>query len=342
MARLANPCLLLLLAIAASSSGTIEAATNAVSTLAAFTGMCDASAAVALNEKLFAVANDEDNTIRIYDSEKGGRPVASFDWSAFLKVDPKWPETDLEGAAWLGNRIFWIGSHGRNKDGKFRASRDRFFATTVQTNNGGSITLVPVEKPYTQLLRDLIRDPKLKPYKLSAASHLPPKHPGALNIEGLCATPDKHLLIGFRNPIPHGRALLVPLLNPNDVIAGRPAAFGNPFLLNLGGRGIRDIGFWHGRYLLVAGSYDAEGVSQVYLWKGGTAEPQLLPGVDLHGFNPEAVIVYPHTPDSFQLLSDDGTMLVGGVACKLLPDPMQKHFRSVWVTPGGGPVAPQR
>ena len=307
------------------------AATSEVSGAKAFAGMCDASAAVALNERLFAVANDEDNAIRIYDSEQGDRPVASFELSSFLKVDPKFPETDLEGAAWLGNRIFWIGSHGRNKDGKFRASRDRFFATTVQTNNG--ISLVPVEKPYTQLLRDLIRDPKLKPFKLSAASKLPPKHPGALNIEGLCATPDRNLLIGFRNPIPQGRALLVPLLNPNEVITGKPAIFGFPILLNLGGRGIRDIGFWHGRYLLVAGSYDAEGVSQVYLWRGGSAEPQLMRGIDLKDFNPEAVVVYPHNPVAFQLFSDDGTRLVGDTPCKHLPDPMQKHFRTFWITP---------
>jgi hypothetical protein len=247
-------------------------------------------------------------------------------------VDPVRPETDLEGAAWLDDRIFWIGSHGRNRDGKFRASRDRFFATTVEkTTQGGR--LVPVGKPYTRLLIDLIADRQLKPFHLSAASKLPPKHPGALNIEGLCATPDKRLLIGFRNPIPHGRALLVPLLNPNQVIAGATAKFGAPVLLNLGGKGIRDIGFWHGRYLIVAGSYDAEAVSEVYLWKGGSAEPQRMTGVDLRDFNPEAVIVHPGNRLSFQLLSDDGTMMVDGVPCKRLPDVRQRSFRSIWVTP---------
>ena len=37
----------------------------------------------------------------------------------------------LSGAAWLGDRIFWIGSHGRNRDGKYRASRHRFFAVRI-------------------------------------------------------------------------------------------------------------------------------------------------------------------------------------------------------------------
>jgi len=311
------------------------ASDNPVSNPTVFRGMCDASAAVALGDDLFAVANDEDNTIRVYHSAQGGGPVASFDLSTFLRVDAKFPETDLEGAAWLGDRIFWMASHGRNHDGKFRASRDRFFATTLE-KTGNSVRLVPVGKPYTSLLVDLIRDPRLKAFKLGAASMLPPKHRGALNIEGLCATPDKHLLIGFRNPIPRGRALIVPLLNPNEVVTGSAAQLGEPMLLNLGGQGIRDIGFWHGKYLIIGGSYEAEGVSQVYLWNGGSSQPQLLRGIDLHDINPEAVVVYPDNPLSFQLLSDDGTQLMNGIPCKRLPNSMDKQFRGVWVTPPSG------
>src|SRR5438309_1135133 len=105
---------------------------NPVVKATVYHGMCDASAAVALDDKLFAVANDEDNILRIYHLGRGGAPVQSFDLSPFLKVDPKFPETDLEGAAWLGDQIFLIGSHGRNRDGKYRESRHRFFAITVQ------------------------------------------------------------------------------------------------------------------------------------------------------------------------------------------------------------------
>ena len=34
--------------------------------------MCDASAAVALTDELFAVASDEDSVIRVYSREQGG------------------------------------------------------------------------------------------------------------------------------------------------------------------------------------------------------------------------------------------------------------------------------
>lgn len=306
-----------------------------VSVPTVYRGMCDASAAVALDGDRFAVANDEDNTLRIYPANQASAPVQSFDLTEFLGVDWKWPESDLEGAVWLGDRIFWITSHGRNREGKYRESRHRLFAITVQKTNG-TVRLLPVGKPYTKLLDDLRAEPSLKPFKLSAASKRAPKHPGALNIEGLCSTPDQHLLIGFRNPIPAGRALLVPLLNPNEIISGQSARFGDPILLNLGGCGIRDMAHWHGKYLIVAGSSGTQGVSKVYLWKGGRAEAELMPGIDLHQFNPEAVIVYADNSRSFQLLSDDGTMEVGGVACKHLPDPMQRSFRSVWVTPARG------
>lgn len=88
------------------------AAERPVSTSTVHCAMCDASAVVALSGDLFAVGNDEDNTLRIYKAKEGGPPVDTLDLSKFLKVDEKFPETDLEGAAWLGDRIFWITSHG--------------------------------------------------------------------------------------------------------------------------------------------------------------------------------------------------------------------------------------
>src|SRR5260221_3235068 len=138
-----------------------------VSTQTWYYGMCDASAAVALNKDLFAVANDEDNSIRVYRTHEPGLPVRSFNLSLFLGVEGKRLESDLEGAAWLGDRIFWITSHGRNHEGKYRRNRHYFFATTW---NEAATQLVPVGQPYQHLLRDMTRDPRLKPFKLAAAS----------------------------------------------------------------------------------------------------------------------------------------------------------------------------
>jgi len=301
-----------------------------VSTQSLFYGMCDASAAVALDNELFAVANDEDNSIRVYRANSPSLPIRSFNLSRFLDVEPNRPETDLEGATWLGDRIFWITSHGRNHVGKFRQNRHYLFATKWDPT---TMSLVPVGKPYQDLLTDLLRDPLLKIFKLRAASRLAPKTRGALNIEALCATPNHHLLIGFRNPIPEGQALIVPLLNPDEILTGRSARFGNPIVLDLGGLGIRDLGYWQKRYIIVAGPYDTHTNARLFEWEGGRARPQPIAHAELRDLNAEAVIVYPDGRLPFQILSDDGTRLFGGTCCKQLADPTKRCFRSVWVTP---------
>lgn len=295
-------------------------------------GMCDASAGVALDAQRFAAANDEDNVLRIYARDRSGGPLQTIDLARFLEVQPKKPETDLEGAARIGDRVFWITSHGRNKDGKRRASRCRFFATQVNATPQ-RVELSPVGKPYKRLLQDLAEAPGLRSFHLESAAQLAPKAKGALNIEGLCATPEQHLLIGFRNPIPQGKALLVPLLNPDEVIDGRPARLGEPIQLDLNGLGIRDLAYHEGRYVIIAGSYDSELRPRLYLWNGRD-QPQLIETDGLPGLNPEAVIVYPDKGlNELHLLSDDGTLKVNGVPCKKLPPSPLKSFRSFWLQP---------
>lgn len=294
-----------------------------------YVGMCDASAAVALNNELFAVANDEDNSLRIYHAGKGGLPVSSQDLSLLLRVDRKKPETDLEGAAWIGDQIYWISSHGRNREGEFRASRHRFFATKVE-ERGGRLQLKASGRVYASLLSDLLRDSRLRPFRLDRASLLPPKVKGALNIEGLCATPERALLIGFRNPIPQNRALIIPLLNPADVVSGKTARLGDPALLDLGGRGIRDIVRWRDRYVIVAGAHDGRENSKLFEWSGGAAQPREVTSINFTNFNPEAIITYPDPARPFQILSDDGTLVINGVACKNLPNPNLRKFRALW------------
>jgi hypothetical protein len=101
------------------------AAPSAVMT---YRGPCDASAAVALDTEHFVVAGDEDNILRVY---RHGRPepVGEAPLAAFLGTADK--ESDLEAAAAIGQRIYWIASHGRNSKGKLRPDRQRFFATDI-------------------------------------------------------------------------------------------------------------------------------------------------------------------------------------------------------------------
>ncbi len=130
----------------------------------------------------------------------------------------KAPETDLEAATILGDRALWLTSHGRNSQGKPQPSRLRLFATT----GGSGSPLRLIGQPYTHLLDDLLRAPALASFGLQAAAQKAPKEPGGSNIEGMTAQPDgRSVIIGFRNPVPQGKALVLPLLNPLEMLDGQ-------------------------------------------------------------------------------------------------------------------------
>jgi hypothetical protein len=204
--------------------------------------------------------------------------------------------------------------------------------------------LAPAGRPYKSLLRDLINEPGLKPFRLEDASRRAPKLPNAFNIEGLCATPDGRLLIGFRNPIPQAKALVVPLLNPGEVIDGKIAKLGDPILLDLDGLGIREMAQYEGKYLLIAGRFDGGGRSQLYAWDGRSSRPNPLEGFRLRlgKFNAEGIVFYPDKGwKEIQILSDDGAQHVGGTRCKDLMDPALKSFRGLWLSLVPGAAEPQ-
>jgi hypothetical protein len=309
---------------------------------------------VPLTRRLFAVADDEDSILRVYDADRGGDPLRSADLSASLfpqeeakkgkkknkgsaqaagappaETGPRRvPESDIEAATRVGDLAFWMTSHGRNRAGKRKDARRRFFATTA--SGGADDALQFVGRSYDGLLEDLLADARYARFDLAAAAKLAPKEPGGLNLEGLGARPEGGVWIGFRNPIPGGRALVAPLLNPERVIEGERARLGNPILLDLGGLGIRSLSRWRGRTLVVAGSYADGAASRLYTWDG-RGVPKPVSGLELSGFNPEGFFATEER-DEILLLSDDGTVAIDGEECKRLDDPARKRFRGRWIS----------
>ncbi|MBD3886285.1 DUF3616 domain-containing protein [Phormidium tenue FACHB-886] len=299
--------------------------------------ICDSSAATALGEQHFVVANDEDNVLRVYEANRSGYPVIEISINDYFDNNPEGNEVDIEGTAQVGDIIYWITSHGRNKNGKFRRERHQFFANKLTNFEG--MTFEQEGRSYTQLvLKDMLNDKRLQKFELEAAEKLPPKE-GGLNIEGLTATPNKELLIGFRSPIPQGKALLLPLKNPANLVneEGTSAIFGEPITLDLQGLGIRSIEYWESKnqYIIVAGASDSSDEFALYQWSGLDANPQLIEEIALpEGFRPEGVLFYPNRDNQLQLLSDDGLLKRNGdIACKELKDEnhSEKYFRSLWV-----------
>jgi hypothetical protein len=304
-----------------------------------YRGICDASAAVAIGGGHFVVADDEADVLQVY--RRGvPEPVAALDLTDYLhnrKPNGKATEADIEGAAAIGERIYWISSHARKGgDGSEDRHRWRFFATD-RVGGAAVPSLQPVAHgPYETLLDDLLADRRFKLLVRPAGKK--PEAKDGLNIEGLAATPQNGLLIGFRNPLPKGRALVVPLLNPREVVErGAKPVFGDLLRLDLDQRGIRSLERVGDAFLVVAGPTGEADRSPVtpsfalFRWTGVAGDaPRLIRPLDSGTFRPEALFYDPDAKGLY-LLSDDGDEPSGDKTCKQRKNPGRKAFRAMAV-----------
>ncbi len=288
--------------------------------IVAFEGTCDASGAIALDERHFAVADDEDNVLRVYDAEAGGLPRAAFELSSALSLEPG-AEADIEAATRIGDEAYFLTSHGRTRSGKVDPSRFLFFATTVPEGGRGAQV---VGSPYRSLVRDLLVGARDFPVEFHGALER-----GQLELEGMTATREGAVWIGFRSPIPGGHALVLRLANPGEVVRGGAPRFDEGNALDLGGLGIRGLSSWRGSYLIIGGPAGDGGPFELYRSQG-MAKPVRVDGAELAGLGPEGFFSHDQR-DEIMLLSDDGTRLVDGMPCKRLDDPARKGFRGVWL-----------
>jgi hypothetical protein len=293
-----------------------------------FEGACDASGAVPVDERHFAVADDEDNVIRIYDALAGGKPVRRSNLSKQLALDRKGAESDIEAATSLNGQAYWLSSHGRNSHGQLDPNRSLLITTELPALDS---KLEVRGRVYRQLLEDLEQSPQLRGYDLEHAAELAPKAPGGLNLEGLTATPEGTLLIGFRSPLPHAKALIVPLLNPTvlEEETGR-VVLGAPIELDLGGLGVRSLSYWRGSYLIAAGPAAEEGPVRLYRWPGPGSLPSLAAEAVFEDMHPEAFFTAEGN-DDILVLSDDGGRQIRGKPCKKLDQKKHKRFRGLWL-----------
>jgi hypothetical protein len=310
--RLLSSLLLAGCAACATAVFTPSAMAGAVTT---YRGICNASAGIDLGSGFFIVADDDINTLVIYQYEKPAY-VDKVDLGDYLRSDDgKTKEADLEGAARIGDRIYWIASHGRNGDGEVRPTRHRLFATRIVAS-GANPTVRPLDaKPYSGLLEALAPNQRFE--ELTSASKIAPEASGGLNIEGLADTQDRGLLIGFRNPLSkgNGEALVLKLKNPAAVVEqGASPVFDDLIRLDLGHRGIRSMERIGAEYFIVAGPYDNGTLGApssrfaIYKWSGtpGVA-PEHWKDIAPPDFHAEGLFEIAGAKQLY-LLSDDGDL----------------------------------
>jgi Protein of unknown function (DUF3616) len=295
-----------------------------------YLGISNPSGAIALNNTLLVIADDEDNKLRIYDRNIVEKPVQTIALSSVFKgkiADGEDLEIDLESGAEIEGTYFWIGSHSSSRTGETRLARHRLFAVNIKLGSNDKFTVKPAGEIYTTLIADLKKDKRFDDWHIGKAKKTHCNAVDGLSIEGLAATANNGLLIGFRNPLSggkikkdrlvNGKALLVELLNPFEVIHGLKAKFSGPIELDLGGMGIREITQRKkNKYLIVAGPYHEnlenekhkKQETRLYKWSKKSGKLNYLKKIDLDNLNIEAALFYPGDNDFVQLLSDDGKL----------------------------------
>lgn len=296
---MSNSSRVILLSVLSSLAGPLTA--NAASHT--YGGICEASAAALVDASHVAVASDDFSEIMIYERGKP-KSLAQFE------VDDV---TDIEGGARVGDTIFWLTSHSLNSDGEDKPKRKELFATKISANG----TLSDSGKVYRNLRADMAAALGLSEDSLK--THV--------NIEGLAATPEGHLLIGLRGPLPDNRAIVLELTNPTQLVKlepgdGNSAKITPPVTMDLSdgpgttGRGVRDIARVGNRYLILAGSEpDGGNPPPKLFWWDGNKEGRVTPGpdADFSGMTPEAIVVW--SDHEGEILSDSGGALINGVKC---------------------------
>jgi hypothetical protein len=321
-----------------------------------FSDLGESSTAVGMgNTNYMWVGDNEDESLRLYLRYPTGAcpvPVHIENVRSNLSLSLSNPEADIEASTLAYDTngaplIFWLGSHSNSRNsGGARPNRNRFFATPVTGDGTGTPPYdLTYRGRYDNLRDDLInwdhnnlhgKGADYYGLQASATIGVQPTNAHGFSLEGLVPAPDsKALYLGFRTPLINDdgftvgtpgtdrtNALIVPLLNPLDLVTNNPVAgpgaarFGAPIELFLGRRGIRSLDRVGIYYVILAGPPDAAGPNdpdnfRLYTWTGQPEDrPVERSAIIPTGYSPEGIVSvpWPLTDTSqIQLVSDDGT-----------------------------------
>ncbi len=218
-----------------------------------FSHIYEPSGAISLNDgKVLLVEDESKQALQLVEVNKNGvvKELNKPEMSQKIKTIFKNKIRDLEGATSNGvDYIYVITSHTTNKARKHKVPREQI----VRFNyHNGEISQV---KLYHGLLDSLkLLHPQFK-QALSTKEKVSRKK--EINIEALTwDKEDKSLLIGLRSPLIDGKAVVIPLQNPDDIFdKKKQPKLDKPLLIDLEGDGIRGMSWDENKqgYWIIAG-----------------------------------------------------------------------------------------
>lgn len=226
---------------------------------------------VAIVGSQLVIGADEGHSIYVFSESDDG-----YKWSTTIPlVSQGIIEIDIEAISHADGYLYVVGSHSKARKTlskkKYTKNRERIALVKTEStrdhlcrlklNSYGQV--VPDAPIHVTSLRSVIADDAI----LSRFTSIPSKENG-IDIEGIAASGDDWLYVGFRGPVLRGNWTPIVRTNFRDI--------GDYTLLfvNLRGLGIRDMERVEEGFLLLAGPVgDGPGEYEIFYWNGQDCIP---------------------------------------------------------------------
>ncbi len=195
---------------------------------------------------------------------------------------------DLEAATSdADGHVFMITSHSRTNHGNRFKSREKLVRFRLDGNEIVDAAIITnLRDQITELTRDLA-----KAGRRGRGRH-------GLNIEGMAYDPaGNRLLIGLRQPVVNGQAVLLPLPEPDREFSNDPPSplLGEPVYLDLAGGGIRAMAYSPalGGFLIMSRQEKHGEAFKLWFWNPHDGDPRqirLAPEINLKNAEGLAVV----------------------------------------------------
>jgi len=266
-----------------------------------FYNIFEPSGATTMPDGKVLIVEDErsENPIRMLDVKDSGDVVEIGNIYIDKKIKKIFKKRveDLEAITSNGNTVYAITSHSLNKSHKRKSSREKLISFVYDDGKMRDFHI------YDTLKDDLYKN-YIDFFKNSIFGI------EDISIEGLSVDANNsNLLIGFRSPVIDGKAIIIGIQNPQEVMLEKEKPkFSKPVSLNLNGLGIRDITYdsqKNGYWIIAGGSNDRNFNFQLWFWDNKNKKVSFVKNHPYIGYGEGITIIHKDTKDSALLIVED-------------------------------------